>query len=107
MCAVIIYLFMGQFLSKKRTAQAIRELFGVPVSDGTVAAVTGRAAGDLTEFLAQVNARIKASLVVLRRNRAPLPRPEPLAALRVHPAVQQAVLPPPPRRRSDEQDGHP
>ena len=63
MCAVIIYLFMGQFLSKKRTAQAIGELFGVPVSDGTVAAVTARATGDLTEFLAQVNARIKASLV--------------------------------------------
>src|SRR5664279_701661 len=63
MCAVIIYLFMGQFLSKKRTAQAIGELFGVPVSDGTVAAVTARAAADLTEFLAQVNARIKASLV--------------------------------------------
>jgi transposase len=64
MCAVIIYLFMGQFLSKKRTAQAIGELFGIPVSDGTVAAVTARAAGDLTEFLVQVNARIKASLVV-------------------------------------------
>jgi transposase len=64
MCAVIIYLFMGQFLSKKRTAQAISELFGIPVSDGTVAAVTSRAAGDLTEFLAQVNARLKASLVV-------------------------------------------
>lgn len=64
MCAVIIYLFTGQFLSKKRTAQAIGELFGVPVSDGTVAAVTARAAGDLTEFLAQVNANIKASMVV-------------------------------------------
>jgi transposase len=55
---------MGQFLSKKRTAQAIGELFGVPLADGTVAAVTARAAADLTEFLAQVNARIKASLVV-------------------------------------------
>jgi transposase len=64
MCAVIIYLFMGQFLSKKRTAQAIGELFGVPVSDGTVAAVTARAAADLTEFLAQVNARLKASMVI-------------------------------------------
>jgi transposase len=64
MCAVIIYLFMGQFLSKKRTAQAIGELFGIPVSDGTVAAVTARAAGDLTEFLTQVNAHLKASLVV-------------------------------------------
>src|SRR5664279_4125934 len=64
MCAVIIYLFMGQFLSKKRTAQAIGELFGVPVSDGTVAAVTARTAGDLTEFLAQINANIKAAQVV-------------------------------------------
>lgn len=64
LCAVIIYLFMGQFLSKKRTAQAVGELFDIPVSDGTVAAVTSRAAGDLTEFLAQVNARLKASLVV-------------------------------------------
>ena len=51
MCAVVIYLFMGQFLSKKRTAQAISELFGIPISDGTVAAVTSRAAGDLGEFL--------------------------------------------------------
>ena len=64
MCAVVIYLFMGQFLSKKRTAQAISELFGIPVSDGTVAAVTSKAAGDLTEFLAQVNARLKAAPVV-------------------------------------------
>lgn len=64
MCAVIIYLFMGQFLSKKRTAQAISELFGIPVSDGTVAAVTSRAAADLTEFLAQVTARLNASPVV-------------------------------------------
>jgi transposase len=64
MCAVIIYLFMGQFLSKKRTAQAISELFGIPISDGTVAAVTSRAAGDLTEFLAQVNARLRSASVV-------------------------------------------
>ena len=64
MCAVIIYLFMGQFLSKKRTAQAISELFSIPISDGTVSAVTSRAAADLTEFLTQVNARIKAAAVV-------------------------------------------
>ena len=36
--AVIIYLYIGQFLSKKRTAQALAELFGVPLSPGTVAA---------------------------------------------------------------------
>ena len=64
MCAIIVYLFMGQFLSKKRTAQALAELFGIPVSDGTVAAVTARAAGDLDEFLAQVNARLRAAPVV-------------------------------------------
>jgi len=64
MCAVIIYLFTGQFLSKKRTAQAISELFGIPVSDGTAAAATSRAAADLTEFLAQVTARLKASAMV-------------------------------------------
>ena len=34
------------------------------MSDGTVAAVTARAAGDLTEFLAQINANIKAAQVV-------------------------------------------
>ena len=34
--AVIVYLYIGQFLSKKRTAQALAELFGVPLSSGTV-----------------------------------------------------------------------
>ncbi len=29
--AVIVYLYIGQFLSKKRTAQALAELFGVPL----------------------------------------------------------------------------
>ena len=46
--AVIIYLYIGQFLSRKRTAQALAELFGVPLSPGTVAAVTARAAGSWT-----------------------------------------------------------
>jgi transposase len=45
--AVIAYLDIGQFLSKKRTAQALAELFGVPLSSGTVAALTARAAGRL------------------------------------------------------------
>ena len=34
--AIILYLYVGQFLSKKRTAQALAELFGTPVSEGTV-----------------------------------------------------------------------
>jgi transposase len=59
--AIIIYLYIGQFLSKKRTAQALAELFGVPVSSGTVAAVTGRAAGRLDGFLDWVRERVAAS----------------------------------------------
>src|SRR5216684_5070718 len=50
-----------QFLSKKRTAQALAELFGVPLSPGTVAAVTGRAAGELGGFLERVRDQIAAS----------------------------------------------
>ncbi len=61
--AIIIYLYIGQFLSKKRTAQALAELFGVPLSSGTVAAVTGRAAGRLGGFLEQARAEIAASEV--------------------------------------------
>ena len=52
--AIILYLYVGQFLSKKRTAQALAELFGTPVSEGTVAAMTRRAAGGLDDFLGQV-----------------------------------------------------
>jgi len=61
--AVIIYLYIGQFLSKQRTAQALAELFGVPVSSGTVAAVTGRAAGRLDGFLEHARQQIAASEV--------------------------------------------
>lgn len=59
--AIILYLYAGQFLSKKRTAQALAELFGTPVSEGTVAATARRAAGGLEEFLAQVGDRIAAA----------------------------------------------
>ena len=45
--AIVIYLYVGQFLSKDRTARALAELFGTPVSPGTVAAMTARAAGVL------------------------------------------------------------
>src|SRR4051812_23166991 len=46
--AIMLYLYVGQFLSKKRPAQALAELFGPPVSEGTVAAVTRRAADGLS-----------------------------------------------------------
>ena len=61
--AVIIYLYVGQFLSKKRTAQALAELFGVPLSSGSVAALTARAAGELGGFLERARDQIAASAV--------------------------------------------
>lgn len=56
--AIILYLYVGQFLSKKRTAQALAELFGTPVSDGTVATMTKRAADGLDNFLSEVTGRL-------------------------------------------------
>ena len=61
--AIIVYLYIGQFLSKKRTAQALAELFGIPLSPGTVAAVTARAAGRLGGFLERAREQIAASPV--------------------------------------------
>jgi transposase len=56
--AIILYLYVGQFLSKKRTAQALAELFGTPVGEGTVATMTRRAAEGLEDFLTVVGERI-------------------------------------------------
>ena len=62
--AIIVYLYVGQFLSKKRTAQALAELFGTPVSDATVARMTARAAQELDEFTAEVADRLAEAEVV-------------------------------------------
>lgn len=62
--AIVVYLYVGQFLSKKRTATALAELFGTPVCEGTVATMTQRAAEGLGEFLSLVTNRIAASEVV-------------------------------------------
>jgi transposase len=59
--AIIVYLYLGQFLSKQRTAQALAELFGVPLSAGTVAAITARAAAGLGGFLEHARSQIAAS----------------------------------------------
>jgi transposase len=56
--AIIVYLYVGQFLSKKRTAAALAELFGTPVWEGTVATMTARAAEGLEEFLNHVTDRL-------------------------------------------------
>jgi transposase len=61
--AVIVYLYAGQFLSKDRTAAALAELFGIPCSSGTVAALTARAAGRLDRFLEHARKQIATSHV--------------------------------------------
>jgi transposase len=61
--ALIVYLYVGQFLSKARTAQAMAELFDLPVSAGTVAAATARAAADLDGFLTSVREQLSAAPV--------------------------------------------
>jgi hypothetical protein len=62
---ILVYLYAGQFLSKQRTAKALSELFGVPISAGTVAAASSRAARDVagSGFLDVVRDRIAASPV--------------------------------------------
>lgn len=59
--AAVVYLYAGQFLSKHRTACAISDLLGVPLSAGTVAAMTARTAGGLDEFKTLVTERIAAA----------------------------------------------
>jgi hypothetical protein len=59
--AILIYLYAGQFLSRRRTALALGELFGIPLSSWTVAALTARAAGRLDSFLEHVREQIAAS----------------------------------------------
>jgi transposase len=64
--AIVIYLYVGQFLSKDRTAKALAELFGTPVSPGTVAAMTARAAAGLAGrdgFTEQVRDRLTTAQV--------------------------------------------
>jgi len=62
--AIMVYLYLGQFLSKKRTAQALAELFNTPVSAGTVASITRRAAAGLDGLRELVRGRITGAEVV-------------------------------------------
>jgi transposase len=55
---IALYLYAGQFLSKKRTAQALAEVFGTPMSQGTVSAMTERCADGVDGFLGTVRQRI-------------------------------------------------
>jgi transposase len=57
LAAIVVYLMVAQFGAQKRVAQAVADLFGVPVSQGSVAALTARAArrldGDFLGFVRQ------------------------------------------------------
>lgn len=61
--AIILYLYVGQFLSKQRTAQALSELFATPVSQGTVSTMTQRASEGLAEFTEAVRGHITGARV--------------------------------------------
>jgi len=56
--------YVGQFLSRKRTAQALAELFGTAVSEATVVSMARRAARGLTGFLDTVADRLADAEVV-------------------------------------------
>jgi transposase len=61
---VVLYLYVGQFLSKARTADALAELFGTPVSAGTVSGIAARAAAGLAGFLEDVREKLTDAPVV-------------------------------------------
>ena len=61
--AIVVYLMVAQFGAQKRVAQAVADLFGVPISQGTVAALTVKNAkrleGDFLKALRGALAREK------------------------------------------------
>jgi transposase len=62
--AVAVYLQFAQFLSRWRTAQAVTDLFGVPISAGTVSGFGARAAAGLGGFVTRVTDLLRAAPVV-------------------------------------------
>jgi transposase len=56
--ALAVYLCLGQHLPVERTAALLAEVFGTPMSVGTVAAWTSRAAAGLAPFTAAVRAAL-------------------------------------------------
>ena len=106
--AIIVYLYVGQFLSKQRTAQALAELFGIPLSSGTVAGITARAAGRLGGFLEHAREQIAAGEVAgFDETGFRVDGQAALGALRPHRQVHPAHGPPQARQAGDGGDGHP
>jgi transposase len=65
LAAIVVYLLVVQFGAQKRVAQAVADLFGVPISQGSVAAITGKAARRLEgDFLGWLRGRLAAEKLV-------------------------------------------
>ena len=62
--AIAVYLCLGQHLPVARTAGLLAELFGTPMSTGTVAAWTSRAAAGLAPFTAAARAALTGAELV-------------------------------------------
>lgn len=65
LAAIVVYLLVAQFGAQKRVAQTVSDLFGVPISQGSVAALTARAARQLeVDFLAAIRTALAVAQVV-------------------------------------------
>jgi len=65
LAAIVVYLLVAQFGAQKRVAQTVSDLFGAPISQGSVAALTARAARRLeVDFLAAIRTALAAAQVV-------------------------------------------
>ena len=65
LAAIVVYLLVAQFGAQKRVAQSVADLFGVPISQGSVAALTARAARRLEgDFLTAIRTALAAAQVV-------------------------------------------
>lgn len=59
--AIVVYLLVAQFGAHKRVAQAVADLFGVPISQGTIATMTAKATARLDgDFLVWLRAKLLA-----------------------------------------------
>jgi hypothetical protein len=83
--AIVVYLYVGQFLSRKRTAQALAELFDLPLSAGH-GHVDDPARRRWSERVPGVDACTNHRLGggALRRDRLPGRRPAAVGALRLN-----------------------
>lgn len=62
LAAIVVYLMVAQFGAQKRVAQAVADLFEVPISQGSVAALTARAGRRLDgDYLAVIRQALSVS----------------------------------------------